>query len=80
MQVELPEKTSLVTLRLDPQMTDDEYFEFCMSNPKVRFERSAQGEITIGPPASPESDYESLDAARQLGNWARRDARGKPSG
>jgi len=80
MQVVLPEKTSLVALRLDPQMTDDEYFEFCMANPDVRFERSAQGEISIVPPASPESDYDCVEAVRQLANWARRDGRGKAFG
>ena len=78
-QVDLPEKTLPVTMRLNPElhMTDDEYFEFCMANPKVRFERSAQGEITIVPPAGGESSFQEMEVSAQLRNWSRRDSRGK---
>ncbi|HKA01032.1 MAG TPA: Uma2 family endonuclease, partial [Candidatus Solibacter sp.] len=61
-------------------MSDDEYFDFCMANPKVRFERTAQGEIIIVPPAGWESDHQCVSVIRQLSNWAERDGRGKASG
>lgn len=59
---------------------DDEFYDFCMANPDLRIERSAQGEIVIVPPAGGESDYQSADLITQLGSWARRDGRGKTFG
>jgi len=69
-----------VTLSPEHRMTDDEYFEFCQANRKVRFERTAQGEIVIVPPAGYESDYRSGDVFGQLRGWAQRDGRGRASG
>jgi len=79
MQVVFPEQALPAKLTFNPemQMSDDEYFEFCMANPDLRFERTAQGEIIIVPPAGGESSYRSGDAYRQLGNWAKRDGRGR---
>jgi Uma2 family endonuclease len=61
-------------------MSDDEYYEFCVANPDVCFERSPQGEIIIVPPAGGESDYRCVDAASQLKVWSKEDGRGKPFG
>jgi Uma2 family endonuclease len=66
-----------VTIDPKQRMSDDKFFEFCMAHPDERFERSSTGEITIVPPAGGESSYQSLDAARQLGNWAIQNERGK---
>ncbi len=60
-------------------MTDDQYFDFCMANPNLRLERTAEGEIVIVPPAGWEASYRSGEAFGQLANWARRDGRGKAS-
>lgn len=82
MQVILPQDALPATLKLNPElcMNDEAYFEFCTANPDVRFERTAQGEIVIGPPAGWESDYQNASVVRQLGNWAERDGRGRVSG
>ena len=82
MQVVLPEEALPVKLTFNPEirMSDDDYYEFCMANPDVRFERTEDGEIIIVPPAGIESDYQSLDVASQLNVWARRDGRGKAFG
>jgi Uma2 family endonuclease len=69
-----------LSMNPDPPMSDDEYFDFCMLNPNVRVERTAQGEILIAPPAGWESDHQCLDLGGQLANWAKRDGRGKASG
>jgi Uma2 family endonuclease len=61
-------------------MSDDQYYDFCMANANVRFERTAQGEIIIAPPAGGESDYRNVDVLIQLGAWAKRDGRGKTFG
>ena len=82
MQVVLPEEVLPATLKVNPEhrMTDDQYFEFCMANPSVRFERTPEGEIIIVPPAGFESDHLNLDITAQLHRWAVRDGRGIASG
>jgi Uma2 family endonuclease len=82
MMLTLPESALPVKLTLGPakRMSDDDYFAFCAANPKIRFERSVLGEITIVPPAGYESDYRNADVLTQLGQWARLDGRGKVSG
>jgi Uma2 family endonuclease len=77
--IALPDLTSAATLTLGPEdrLTDDEYFEFCMENPDINFERTARGEIVIVPPAGPESDYRNADAIGHLWQWAKKDGRGK---
>ena len=82
MQVVLPEQALPARLSLNPElpMSDDDYFALCQANPSVRFERTAQGEIIIVPPAGAESDNQSADVIIQLGNWAKRDGRGRVFG
>jgi Uma2 family endonuclease len=77
--VVLPELTSPATLTFDPEdrLTDDQYFDFCMANPDINFERTAQGEIVIVPPAGPESDYRNADAIASLVQWTKKDGRGR---
>jgi Uma2 family endonuclease len=81
-QVVLPEQALPAKLTLNPElrMSDDEYYEFCMANADVRFERTALGEIIIVPPAGAESDYRSVDVVGQLREWAKREGRGKAFG
>src|SRR5260370_28680462 len=64
-QVVLPDEALPAKLTLNPElpMNDDAYYAFCMANPGVRFERTAQGEIIIMPPAGYESDYQILEVA-----------------
>ena len=79
MRVVLPENSLPAKLLLNPDapLSDDEYYEFCVANADVRFERNTQGEIVIVPPAGSESSYQILEVAGQLREWARRDLRGK---
>jgi Uma2 family endonuclease len=82
MRVTLPVEALPATLRLNPEheMSDDEYYEFCMANPDVWFERTAEGEIVIVPPVGLEASYQATDAAVQLYAWAKRDGRGRGCG
>jgi Uma2 family endonuclease len=66
-----------LTLNPELRMSDDEFYNFCMVNPGVHFERTNQGEIFIVPPAGGESSNQSGEAFRQLANWARRDRHGR---
>jgi Uma2 family endonuclease len=65
MQLALPDLDAPATLILDrrSRLSDDDYFAFCMANPDLQIERTAQGEIVIVPPAGYESDYRNTDAA-----------------
>ena len=65
-----------VVIQWEHQMTDDEYFQFCQINRKLRIERTAQGDILIMPPAGFESGYRNSELSAQLRNWALKDGRG----
>jgi Uma2 family endonuclease len=82
MRVDFPDEVLPVKFAVDPErpMSDDEYFNFCMANPSVRFERTAQGEIIIVPPAGYESDRKGVKVITQLDTWATKDGRGEASG
>jgi Uma2 family endonuclease len=82
MNVLLPDSALPAKLILNPElpMTDDEYYDFCVANPDVWFERNAQGEIIIVPPVGIESDNRNADVVTQLIVWAKRDGRGKAFG
>jgi Uma2 family endonuclease len=82
MQIALPDLDAPATLVLDPEnrLSDDEYFDFCMANPDLQVERTAQGEIVIVPPAGGESDHRSADVTSQLKVWSKRDGRGHSFG
>jgi Uma2 family endonuclease len=57
-------------------MDDDEFFEFCARNRKLRVERDANGEIIIMPPAGFETSCRNNDLSAQLYIWSKRDGRG----
>jgi Uma2 family endonuclease len=77
--VTLPEEALPATLKLNPElhMSDDEYYEFCMANPDVWFERTAEGEIVIVLPVGLESNDQESEIIEQLCPWAKRDGRGR---
>ena len=78
-KVSLPDEALPATLALNPDlhMSDDEFYEFCMANPDLWFERTAEGEIIIVPPAGGESSYQSGESFGDLRQWAKRNRRGK---
>jgi len=80
MNVVLPDSALPARLILNPDlpMNDDEYYDFCVANPDVWFERNAQGEIISVPPVG--SDNQNLDIGMQLTLWAKRDGRAKAFG
>jgi Uma2 family endonuclease len=82
MTVVLPDSALPARLILNAElpMSDDEYYDFCVANPDVWFERNAQGEIIIVPPVGIESDNRNADIVTQLNSWAKRDRRGRAFG
>jgi Uma2 family endonuclease len=57
-------------------LTEEKFFQFCQANRDLRIERSAKGEIIVMSPAGGHSGYQSMQATRQLGNWAETDKTG----
>jgi Uma2 family endonuclease len=82
MQIALPELNAPATLILDREdrLTDNEYFAFCVANPDLNVERTAEGDIVIRPPVGGESDYRNVLVTASLGEWGRMDGRGKTFG
>ena len=47
-------------------MLDEQFYQFCLSNPELRIERSALGEITIVPPLFQIPEIETLKSHSKL--------------
>jgi Uma2 family endonuclease len=57
-------------------VTDDALYELCASNPDLRIERTADGEIIIMPPTGGETGLRNARITAQLVVWADRDGSG----
>ncbi len=70
--------TQPFTIQLHPvvQMNDDQLFEFCHRNPDLRIERTAEGDLILMSPATPESGRRNAQLTRLLANWAEVDGTG----
>lgn len=51
------------------QMTDEEFFSFCQSNPELNIERNSQREIIIMSPTGSKSGNLNIKIGAQLENW-----------
>jgi len=71
------ETDSPIIIQPARRMSDEEYYAFCMANPDLRIERTAEGEIEIMPPTGGGTSHRNASLTGQLYNWARRDGRGK---
>jgi Uma2 family endonuclease len=58
-------------------MTQEQFFDFCQQNRKIRFERTAGGALIIMPPSGGESGAQNASIIAQLYYWSKRDATGK---
>jgi Uma2 family endonuclease len=71
------ETDSPILIQPARKMSDEEYFAFCVANPDLRIERTAEGEIVIMPPTGFETSNRNMDLSAQLQAWAKRDGRGR---
>ncbi len=72
-----PKMSSLIMhARIDGEMTDDEFFEFCQLNPDLRIERTAEGEIIMMSPAGGETANRNAALTAFLFMWARQNGEG----
>lgn len=58
--------SSLMTL---PQMSDEQFYEFCHRNPNLRIERNTNGEVTVMPPAFSDTGNRNNKLGYQLTRW-----------
>ncbi|URR36251.1 Uma2 family endonuclease [Thermosynechococcus sp. HN-54] len=63
----------MIALNLRPtlQLTDEVFEQLCRSNPDLRLERTAQGELIAMAPAGSETGYQNADLLGQLWQWNR---------
>jgi Uma2 family endonuclease len=50
-------------------LSDEQFYELCLANRDVRFERSSHGELIIMSPTGGETGRKNLKITQQLGNW-----------
>ena len=73
----LPLKVDLSALVPQLKMSDEQFYEFCRSNPELRIERLATGEVIVMPPAFSDTGNRNFKIAQQVGNWADEDGTGE---
>jgi Uma2 family endonuclease len=63
-----------LTISLEPifELTDEKFFQLCQKNRDLRFERSAQGDITIIAPEGSDTSMRSIEISADLVIWNRR--------
>lgn len=62
------------------RLSDEAYVQLCLANTDIPYERTAEGDIIVAPPAGMESDDRNAEVVTQLRVWAKRDGRGKALG
>ncbi len=63
-----------LTIILEPifELTDEKLFQLCQQNRDLRFERGAQGDITIMAPEGSDTGMRNLGLGSSLWNWNQR--------
>jgi len=74
-QMPLPIDLSSLTTVL--QVSDQQFYDFCRTNPDLRIERNANGEIIVMPPAFADTGNRNGRIFGQLFVWSEADATGE---
>ncbi|MBH8562326.1 Uma2 family endonuclease [Nostoc sp. CENA67] len=61
--------TLLSTLKLEIDLTDDQFYQMCQKNRDYRFERTASGELLIMPPTGSDTGRRNVKITTQLDIW-----------
>jgi Uma2 family endonuclease len=65
------------TLKLNIDLTDEQFFQLCQNNRDLQFERTAIGELIIMPPTGSSTSDRNADLTYQLRAWSRQNKLGK---
>lgn len=68
--------TYTVNLKPALELTDEQFWQICIANRDLKFERSAAGELIIMPPTGGTTGNRNSRLNQQLGNWADQDGTG----
>lgn len=63
---------SNLELKIDIDLTDEQFFQLCQNNRDLKFERTADGDLIIMVPTGSETSKRNFDLAVQLGIWNRK--------
>ncbi|MGI4833945.1 MAG: Uma2 family endonuclease [Janthinobacterium lividum] len=66
-----PEELRLLRGEAVTRLTDAEFFQFCQDNPLQQFERDANQQLVLMPPAFPDASEDGLEVGYQLVAWNR---------
>ncbi|MEP6516669.1 Uma2 family endonuclease [Microcoleus vaginatus] len=69
--MELPTIPLHSPLELTLELTDEQFFQLCIDNRDLRFERTASGGLIIMPPTGSETGNFNIDLSYQLQSWSR---------
>ena len=58
------------------KLTEKQFQALCQNNPDLKFEMSAEGELIIVPPTSPESGWRNSDINFEVVKWSKKDKTG----
>ncbi|MBW4481791.1 MAG: Uma2 family endonuclease [Tildeniella torsiva UHER 1998/13D] len=61
------------TIKLQPAltMTDDQFYQLCITNPDLKFERNAEGDLLIKSPTGGETGNRNVELATEFVLWNR---------
>jgi Uma2 family endonuclease len=61
------------TINLNPvlDMTDEQFYQLCRSNPELKFERSPKRELIVMPPTGGETGNRNFNIGLDIGIWNR---------
>lgn len=68
--VVMPLPIDLSALLTLPKMSDDQFYEFCRTNPDLRIERNASGAVIVMPPAFSDTGNRNVKISAQVVYWA----------
>ena len=57
-------------------LTDEQFFQLCLNNPELRFERNKNGDLLIMSPTGGETGNRNIEIAYQLQAWSRQNKLG----
>ncbi len=75
--VEMALPINLSSLTALPKMSDQQFYEFCRTNPDLRIERTANGEIIVMPPAFSDTGNRNGRVFGQLYVWSETNGTGE---
>jgi Uma2 family endonuclease len=70
-------KVDLSALMVLPDMSEEQFYEFCRRNADLRIERSAQGEVIVMPPTFADTGNRNNKLSYQVTRWAEENQTGE---